>query len=189
MKTTIYMVRHAESPHIFGEERTRGLSDEGFKAAGKVADLLESEAIHLVCSSSSTRAKQTVQPLAERKQLPIIEYEELRERPIKGLDDKAPWDELVKAIEKSFTDHDFVLDGGESTREAQNRSIPIIDQLLDDYKGSNIVVGTHGNIMTIIMNYYDSSYGFEFWKSTSKPDIYKMTFDHKQLLHVERIWN
>jgi 2,3-bisphosphoglycerate-dependent phosphoglycerate mutase len=85
---------------------------------------------------------------------------------------KAPWDEILQAIEKSFIDLDFALEGGESTRQAQNRAIPIIEKLLEEHRGKNIVIGTHGNIMTIIMNYCDKKYGFEFWNSTSKPDIY-----------------
>jgi 2,3-bisphosphoglycerate-dependent phosphoglycerate mutase len=188
MKTQLYMIRHAESPFVFGEERTRGLSEEGFQAAKKVADILESEEIHCIVSSSYVRAKQTVEYLAERKGLPIIEYDELRERPIKGLDYKAPWEELLKAIEKSFSDHDFSLEGGENTKQAQQRAIPVILELLKEYEGKGIAIGTHGNIMTIIMNYFDNTYGFDFWNSTSKPDIYRMTFQDGQFMKVDRMW-
>ncbi|WP_159880974.1 histidine phosphatase family protein [Paenibacillus puerhi] len=188
MKTTIFMIRHAESPFVFGEERSRGLSESGFQAAMKVADMLDSVDIHGIVSSTYERAKQTVQFLAERKNLPIIEYEELRERPIKGLDYKSSWEELLKAIEKSFVDMDYALDGGESTRQAQQRAIPIVQELLEEYKGKNIAIGTHGNIMTIIMNFFDNKYGYDFWNSTSKPDIYRMTFVEGQLQKIDRLW-
>ncbi|KKO51716.1 histidine phosphatase family protein [Paenibacillus sp. DMB20] len=188
MKTNIFMVRHAESPFVFGEEQTRGLSDEGFRDAVKVADLLEVEDIHIVASSTYARAKQTVQFLAERKGLPIIEFEELRERAIKGLNYKAPWEELLIAIDRSFTDLDFALEGGESTRKAQERAVPVIMDLLEKNNGKNIVLGTHGNIMTIVMHYFDRNYGFEFWNSTSKPDIYRMTFIKGQLQGIDRLW-
>jgi len=188
MKTTIYMVRHAESPYAFGQEKTRGLSEEGFEAARKIANLLTDVSIDHIVSSSYTRAIQTVQCLADGKGLPIVSYEELRERPIKGLGYEAPWEELMKAIEQSFIDHDYALEGGETTKEAQLRAIPVIEHLLREYKGKNVVVGTHGGIMTIIMNYYDRSYGYEFWNQTSKPDIYKMTFDQNRLECVDRLW-
>jgi 2,3-bisphosphoglycerate-dependent phosphoglycerate mutase len=189
MATTIYMVRHAESPFVFGQEKSRGLSEEGLIDAKRVAELLDDVDVDYIASSAYTRAIQTVQYLADRKNLHIIEYEDLRERPIKGLDYKAPWGELLRAIEKSFIDLDFALEGGESTRQAQNRAIPIIEKLLEEQRGKNIVIGTHGNIMTIIMNYYDKTYGFEFWNSTSKPDIYKMTFIDNQLQRIDRVWN
>lgn len=189
MKTAIYMVRHAESPFIFGQEKTRGLSEEGLADSKRVCNLLEDVEFDCIVSSTYTRAIQTVQYLAESKGLSIIEFEELRERPIKGLDYKAPWEDLLKAIEASFVDIDFALEGGESTREAQKRSIPLIENLLKEYRGKNIVIGTHGNIMTIIMNYYNTNYGFDFWNSTSKPDIYKMAFFDNQLESIERIWD
>jgi 2,3-bisphosphoglycerate-dependent phosphoglycerate mutase len=189
METTIYMVRHAESPFVFGQEKSRGLSEEGLIDAKRVAELLDDVDVDYMASSAYTRAMQTVQYLADRKNLHIIEYEDLRERPIKALDYKAPWGELLRAIEKSFIDLDFALEGGESTRQAQNRAIPIIENLLEEHSGKNIVIGTHGNIMTIIMNYYDKKYGFEFWNSTSKPDIYKMIFIDNRLQRIDRVWN
>jgi 2,3-bisphosphoglycerate-dependent phosphoglycerate mutase len=189
MNTTIYMVRHAESPFIFGQEKERGLSEEGLADSKRIAKLFDDIEINCMVSSSYTRAIQTVQYLAHKKKLPIVEYEELRERQIKGLDYKAPWEQLLKAIERSFEDIDFSLDGGESTMKAQQRAIPIIEKLLREYEGKNIVIGTHGNIMTIIMNYYNKEYGFNFWNSTSKPDIYKMTFKSKELINIERMWD
>lgn len=189
MQTTIYMIRHAESPFVFGEEKTRGLSKEGLEKSKKVAEIFEDIDVDLIASSSYIRAIQTVEYLANKRNLPISKFEELRERPIKGLDYKLPWDELVKAIEKSFDDIDYSLRGGESTREAQERSIPIMEKLLNEFKGKSIVIGTHGNIMTIIMNYYNKEYGFNFWNSTSMPDIYKLSFVSNELKNVERLWN
>ncbi|WP_223068332.1 histidine phosphatase family protein [Paenibacillus caui] len=189
MKTTIYMVRHAESPFRFGQEQTRGLSEEGWAASMKVADVLSGIKVDYIASSSYARAVQTLQYLAEQKGLPIIQYEELRERPIKGLEHEADWAEILKGIEESFVNIDFALEGGESTREAQARSIPVIETMLEEYRGKNIVIGTHGNIMTIILNYYHSAFGYEFWKRSSMPDIYKLTFDQNQLESVERIWD
>lgn len=188
MKTIIYMVRHAESPFEYGQERTRGLSPEGFEEAKRVVEFFKDVDVHYMASSSYTRAKQTIQYLAEHKSLDILEYEELIERPIKGLEYKATWEVLDEAIRRSFIDKDFALEGGETTRAAQKRSIPIVEKLLEEQQGKTIVIGTHGNIMTIVMNYYDEQYGYDFWNSTSKPDIYKMTFDRNQLERVERVW-
>ncbi|WP_054028406.1 histidine phosphatase family protein [Bacillus sp. FJAT-28004] len=188
MNTVIYMVRHAESPFEFGQERTRGLSVEGIAAAKQVAEVLSEVDIHYMASSPYTRAMQTIQYLAELKSMNIVEYEELVERPIKGLDYKAPWDVLYEGIRTSFTDKDFALEGGETTRSAEQRAIPVIERILVEHRGENVIIGTHGNIMTIIMNHYDDKYGFDFWNTTSKPDIYKMTFNQNQLEHVQRMW-
>ena len=39
--------------------------------------------------------------------------------------------------------------------------------------------------MTLMMNYFDEKYDFEFLMNTSKPDIYKMEFNEEQLMNVE----
>jgi len=77
---------------------------------------------------------------------------------------------------------------GGTTRQAQAMAIPKILQLLTDYKGKKIAIGTHGNIMTIILNYFDKSYGYDFLMQTSKPDIYKVEFQDTELVRVERLW-
>lgn len=187
MTTNIYMVRHAESPFIFGQERTRGLSAEGEADAKKVAELMLLEKVDVIVSSPFVRSIKTIEEIATARNLEIEQFEELRERMIKG-DYKLSWDEVELAIEKSFSDKDYCLPGGETTKQAQERAIPIVKQLLKEYKGGNIVVGTHGNIMTIIMNYFDEQYGYKFWKSTSKPDVFKLIFKDDQLIEVKRIW-
>ena len=188
MMTTIYMVRHAESPFVFGQERTRGLSVEGKTDARKVADLMLEEKVDVMVSSPFVRSVKTIEEIATNLSLEIELIEELRERMIKG-DYELPWEEVKPAIEKSFLDKDYCLPGGETTKQAQERAIPIIKRLLKEYEGKNIVIGTHGNIMTIMMNFFNDQYGYDFWLNTSKPDIYKLRFNGCDLKDVERIWD
>ncbi|MBG9791564.1 hypothetical protein ABD76_03160 [Paenibacillus dendritiformis] len=35
---------------------------------------------------------------------------------------------------------------------------------------------------------FDSGYGYDFWKDTSMPDIYRCTFRGENLAEVERLW-
>jgi len=188
MKTTLYMVRHAESTYAHGQERTRGLSEEGWKAAARVAEIFAEIEVHFMASSPYARAKQTIQLIAERKSLVIAEYEELAERLIAGPDRHEPWDVVKEAIRRSFDDKDFALEGGESTLRAQRRALPVILKLLGEHRGQRIVIGTHGNIMTIILNHFDERYGFEFWQAATQPDIYKLTFEGDRLERVDRLW-
>lgn len=181
------MIRHAESPFIFGEERTRKLSKDGGIDAEKVAKLMHSEKIDVIVSSPFARSIQTIEAIAATRNLEIMLFEELRERMIKG-DYQLSWEEVEPAIKKSFEDKDYCLPGGETTRQAQERAIPVIKQILNEYGGKSIVIGTHGNIMTIIMNYFDENYGYDFWASTSKPDIYKLIFSDEKLFKVKRTW-
>lgn len=187
MTTNFYMVRHAESPFIFGKERTRKLSAEGELDAKKVAEIMLTKQVDVIVSSPFARSILTIEEIATTRKIKIELFEELRERMIKG-NYNLPWEEVEPAIKKSFTDKDYCLPGGETTRQAQERAIPIIKKIIKEHCGKNIVVGTHGNIMTIIMNYFDDQYGYDFWACTSKPDIYQLVFSDDKLSEVKRIW-
>lgn len=135
-------------------------------------------------SSSYTRAIQTIEPLANQSE--IIIYDELSEKRLKGPYklEKAKIDEAIK---NSFIDINFMLDGGESTKDAQERSIPIIKEILYNDALQTVAIGTHGNILTAILNYFNSSIGFNFWKNSTKPDIYKVEFNGEKLISIDRI--
>lgn len=67
MITTIYMIRHAESPFEYGQERMRGLSEEGFVNAKRIAGIFTDIDVHYIASSPYVRAKQTIQSIADNK--------------------------------------------------------------------------------------------------------------------------
>lgn len=189
MKTYIYMVRHAVSPFILGDERERGLSDKGHMDAYRIKEILAEEEITHFVSSPYRRAIDTIKYLADAANKEIELHEELRERAIATMEIEISEQEILQGIRTSFTDKSFKMSDGESTLEAQERAIPIVKQLIQQHKGGRIVLGTHGNIMTIILNYFNREYGYEFFEQTTKPDIYKLEFDELELTQVVRIWD
>jgi len=60
---------------------------------------------------------------------------------------------------------------------------------LERFKGKNIVVGSHGNLIALIMNYFDKQYDLNFWRGLDMPDIYKLSFDKTVLKEVVKIWH
>ncbi|MED1058961.1 histidine phosphatase family protein [Bacillus mycoides] len=180
--TTIYFVRHAHSTYT-KEERERPLSDKGHIDADNVIHLLKEEHIDVVISSPYKRAIQTVQGIANTYNLSIQLEEDLRER----LLSKEPVTAFNDAIQKVWEDWTFAYEGGESNDVAQRRAVLCMQNILGKYKGKNIVIGTHGNIMVLLMNYFDSKYDFQFWKTLHMPDVYKLTFDNNRFISAERI--
>lgn len=51
-----------------------------------------------------------------------------------------------------------------------------------------VAIGIHGNIMALIMGRYDKRFDLAFWKRTTKPDIYRLTFTGSTLTAVDRLW-
>lgn len=184
VKTILYFVRHAVSEFIEGKERTRGLSEQGKKDAEIIRAILRFEDIDEYVSSPYERSIETIRLAAidQRKQIHI--EEDLRERKIGDF-----WPATFnEAKHKVFEDFKFSFPGGESSEEAQKRAIEAIRRVIERYKGKKIVVGTHGDIMTLMLNYFDNRYGYTFWESTSMPDIYKLRLEENQIVNVKRIW-
>ncbi|PHD57418.1 histidine phosphatase family protein [Bacillus toyonensis] len=180
--TTIYFVRHAHLTYT-KEERERPLSEKGHCDAENVTRLLKDGHIDVVISSPYKRAIQTVQGIANTYNVSIQIEEDLRERLLSS----EPLEDFNDAIENVWEDWTFAYEGGESNDVAQKRAILCMQNILEKYKGKNIVIGTHGNIMVLLMNYFDSKYDFQFWKTIQIPDVYKLTFDNNSFISAERI--
>lgn len=110
MITTIYMVRHAESPYDEGDERTRGLTAKGKLDIEKVTKLLIDEGIDIIISSPYSRAVLSVEGLAQHLNLEIETFEDLRERQFASdyiID-------LMSNIRNNFYNPEYALPVGES---------------------------------------------------------------------------
>ncbi|MBM7663757.1 2,3-bisphosphoglycerate-dependent phosphoglycerate mutase [Solibacillus kalamii] len=181
--TNLYFVRHAHSIYT-PNELNRPLSERGFDGATIVTKLLKTEEIGIVVSSPYKRAVQTVKGIAEYINTEVEILDGFKERTLTTV----PANDFNLAITKVWEDYSFSWEGGESNIVAQKRGVETTLNILEKYKGENVVIGTHGNIMVLIMNFFDSQYDFSFWQNLDMPDIYKLTFNGKVLRNVEKIW-
>ena len=182
MQTNIYFVRHAHSTYTPDELR-RPLSPKGCLDAERITERLKHEGIDYVLASPYKRAIQTVQGIADWIGAEIMMEESFRERQLA----KEPVDDFDQAVTKLWQNPAFSYEGGESNLMAQKRGVDAIIHVLQTYKGKNIVIGTHGNIMVLIMNHFDSRYGYSFWKGLAMPDVYRLTFEGLKLKEVKRM--
>ncbi|MFB6364067.1 histidine phosphatase family protein [Paenibacillus elgii] len=185
--TIVYFVRHAESLYIAGKDRSRGLTDKGKADAIKVKDMLLHEPIDLLISSPYERAVLTIRELADHLRKPIVPEEDLRERQVSGEDFFLSKDRFIQSKKQLYDDPTLAFPGGESSQQAQERAVKVLTRYLEQYSGRSIVVGTHGDIMTLMLNYFNPAYHFDFWESTTMPDIYKLEFQGKALSNVTRL--
>ncbi|MBT2691658.1 histidine phosphatase family protein [Bacillus sp. ISL-55] len=187
MKTEVYFVRHAHSVFSLEHEETRELSEKGWRDAEKITEILSHENINHIISSSYVRAKQTVEGLADLLDLEIEIDSRFRERDLAARNHQ--FENPEEAMQMVFSNPVFKYPGGESNHEVQQRGIDGLRDTIKKYKGKKIAIGIHGNIMTCTMNYFDKKYDFEFWKKTTKPDIYKLIInDRFELISCERLW-
>jgi 2,3-bisphosphoglycerate-dependent phosphoglycerate mutase len=183
MNTNIYFVRHAHSTYT-PDELSRPLSARGLKDAEPVTKLLLGENVTQVISSPYKRASQTVDGIARLLGINILIDEGFRERKLAD----SSVDNFDEAVIKAWESFDFSLPGGETGYSAQIRGVKALKDILVEYCGENIVIGTHGNIMVLIMNHYDKRYDYDFWSNLNMPDIYKLSFENGRLMEVKHIW-
>ncbi|WP_044337888.1 histidine phosphatase family protein [Rossellomorea aquimaris] len=181
MKTFLYFIRHAHSVYT-PDELNRPLSERGKRDAERITDKLKKEKIEVVCSSPYRRAIQTVEGLVVDKDKEIILLDGLKER----LLSTKPVEDFDSAICKVWKCPSFAFQGGESNLLAQKRGVSATFSLLNTYRGKRVAVGTHGNLMVLVLNHFDKRFDYDFWKNLEMPDVYRLTFDHERLVDVEK---
>lgn len=187
MYTYIYFVRHGDSPKE-GDERTRGLTEQGILDAKRITSILIQEEVDTVVSSPYLRAIQTVEKVAQHIGKDVLVMEDLKERIFTSKNHRISDKELIPLLERSFSEPNYALEGGESNADCQKRAIRSIKELLENYRGKRVAIGTHGAVMTLVMQHFDSHYDLNFLHSTSKPDIYRMKFKENSLVDIKRLW-
>lgn len=184
MKTNVFLVRHAHSVYT-PDELHRPLSERGVSDAKKVTEQLKGEGITVCISSPYQRAIQTIEGISQVKNLKIIIEEDFRERLLSG----TPVEDFASAMNKVWETPSFCFEGGESNLVAQERGVRALHKVINKYTGENIVIGTHGNIMILIMNYFDPSFDFTAWQQLDMPDIYKLSFNDAELIEITSVWS
>lgn len=171
----VYLVRHCSAT---GQEPGAKLTDMGHQQAVELTTFFKDIKIDHIISSPFARAQHSIQPTAQLKNISITIDENLAERTL-STSNLPNWLEL---LEETFTDFDLKLDGGESSREATNRALKVVNE-----SPNNSVLVTHGNLMCLILKHFDDSVGFQEWKSLSNPDVYSLTIVNNKST-IEQLW-
>jgi 2,3-bisphosphoglycerate-dependent phosphoglycerate mutase len=175
----LFLVRHCEST---GQEASAPLTAVGQSQAVLLADHLETQGVELLVSSPYTRAQQSIALLAQRLGLPVEIDPRLAERVLSAV----PLEHWREAIQQTFEDLDLTWPGGESSRTAMARGRAAIDALLTR-PVRVLVVMTHGNLMTLLLRSFETSFGFQAWERLSNPDVYCLEMDAARV-QVTRTW-
>lgn len=180
--STFYLIRHAHAD--WKPDENRPLSVRGKRDAIQVAELFSRYRIDIIYSSPYRRAIQTVGPLAARLNLPIQVVSELRERNLGYAEDC----DFNNAVQATWRDPGFSHPGGESNKVAQQRGVSIVNKIQQQYPGTHIVLSTHGNLMALVMQYFDPEIDLAFWKSLTMPDVYRLDIQQEGFVQIERLW-
>ncbi|MGG5739652.1 MULTISPECIES: histidine phosphatase family protein [Bacillus cereus group] len=176
----IIIIRHCSAT---GQERNAELTNVGRDQANNLATFLIENNLQIghIISSPFVRAIDSIRPYARQANLPIQEDERLAERILSNV----PMDDWMQKLESTFTNIDIAFSGGESTKQATDRAISLIQEVLKLEHDTTLLV-THGNLLTLILKHFDHTIGFDEWKTLTNPDIYEIKLDEQSI--IKRLW-
>ena len=177
-----YVVRHAHA--VWTPDEDRPLSAEGKKDALRVADVLCRLPIAGIYSSPYRRAVETVQPLADRLNLATTIEADLRERTL-GNPRRATG--FLSAVKQTWDDPAFAYPGGEANAVAQRRGVAVVERLAAGCDKGHVVLSTHGTLMALVLQHFDSCVDFIFWKTLTMPDIYALRLEGSSV-SIDHLW-
>ncbi|AZU60349.1 histidine phosphatase family protein [Neobacillus mesonae] len=180
MGKKVYVVRHCEAA---GQPSESPLTGRGIQQAKELAGFFEDVKVDRIISSPFVRAIQSIEPTAEQKGIKLETDQRLSERVLSTLD-LTDWLDRLKA---AFDDLDLKIEGGESSREAMNRAVSVLEDVLQ-CEAENTVIVSHGNLIALLLKYYQPDFGFEQWKNLSNPDVFLLKIDQNNKVSVERLW-
>lgn len=172
MGTKIYLIRHGEvedsNPRRYNGHRDVPLSANGVAQLKRLAAFLSSEELkagraegekhselQAVYCSGLSRAGRSAEIIAEPFGLEPIVVDGLKERSF-GEWEGMTFDEIAEKWPDAFNAWAadplrFSPIGGESTLETRDRVMPAFNKLVNDHKGDEIAVVSHGGVTRVIL--------------------------------------
>ncbi|WP_409344428.1 histidine phosphatase family protein [Paenibacillus sp. MBLB4367] len=175
----LYLVRHCKAE---GQEPGAKLTAEGLRQAQELAAFFAEIRVGAVIASPFTRAVQTAEPLCLQRELVCERDDRLQERVLSTAD----YPDWMEKLKQTYLDPDLAFEGGESSRDAAERGAGAIKDALAREEG-DIVLVTHGALLSLMINRFNPGFGFEEWKRLSNPDVYRLTFGGGTC-DVRRLW-
>jgi 2,3-bisphosphoglycerate-dependent phosphoglycerate mutase len=177
----IYLIRHCKAE---GQAPEAGLAPEGCLQAEQLVGFFASRPVDFIISSPYERAVSTIRPLAEAQGIVVQTDERLRERVLSG----GELDQWMDKLKQTFVDLDLKFAGGESSRDAIDRGMAVIREMIGRLE-NDIVMVTHGNLMSLLlMQVGDGNFGFNEWRSLTNPDVFELSIIDREVEQVSRIW-
>jgi 2,3-bisphosphoglycerate-dependent phosphoglycerate mutase len=175
---TLYLVRHAQSaPTHDLPDPQWPLSDRGHAQARELGRLLGELDIHEVHSSPYRRCRDTIAPFVTSAAVPLHEHGDLRERKVAhGIIDNFP-----EVWQRSWDDFSYALPGCESSHSTQTRVHAAVLDICARAAGTNLVINSHGNALSLLINRIDPRFHIERATAMRNPDMFRLHYRRGKL--------
>ena len=181
MRTTLYLLRHAESlPSDDVAEPDWPLSPRGQSQARALCPILSKLGISAIYSSPYPRALETVRPFAELRGKPVQRVDALAERGLTS--ERLSAQQWTAALARCWSEPRFAWPGGESNWDCRQRVAESVGRLVTAHQGERVLIASHGNALALFMGTLDSGFGYEAWRALRNPDLYRVEYQGSQAI-------
>jgi len=158
----LILIRHGETEWnargLYQGQLDSPLTGEGLAQAERLGERMRRHSpIAALYASDLARTHATAAPTSLALGLEIVSEPDLGERGygiFQGVDKSAIQDKYPEEYAAHLTaDPDYIIPGGESTRQFHTRVVAALDRLGQRYRGKQIAVVTHGGVLTAIFNH------------------------------------
>lgn len=154
----LYLIRHGQTEwNIDGKIQGKTdipLNHTGIHQAELLSKAMDQNPVTAVFSSPLKRACQTAEIVADRKKLPVILIDELREVDF-GLWEGLTWETIEERFREDFIKWDqnpvkHTPTGGEKRESCKKRCAMAISRILNQAKG-DVAIVAHGGILVFVV--------------------------------------
>jgi probable phosphomutase (TIGR03848 family) len=173
--TTLFLIRHGltavTGSRLYGRTRGIHLDERGRRQAAALVDRFDRVRLTALYSSPLERCVETLEPLANARGLEIRTSNALIEmdagtwtgRTLPSLRRTKLWDTVQRTPSR------FHFPAGESFVEAESRLLDDIEQIATRHPRGRVVVGTHGDLVRMLIAHYAGAHLDQFQRVTVDP--------------------
>lgn len=150
----IYFVRHGQTDwnleqKMQGGESEKDLNETGIEQAKQACEKIKNLKYDIIIRSPMKRVEQTTNIINERKKVPIIIDERLRERKLGKLEGHI----VTEEIENNIWDYElnYNIQGGENLHDFEKRILEFIQEIKQKYNDKTILVVAHGGVAKLLI--------------------------------------
>jgi len=129
-------------------------------------------------------------PLTEqgRKQaLSLVDFFKHKDRLGERVLSTVSFEDWRDKLKQSFDDFDLVFEGGESHSAGMERAKALLEDVLCAQE-ENILLVSHGNMTTLLMRYFNESFGYDCLMEMTNPDVFEIVVSDEKAI-LKRIWD
>lgn len=162
------------------------LSEAGRSRARKLAELLLPYKPEIIVSSIEPKARETASILAENLSLHVRTHEGLHEHDRNS----SPYysrEEFQERVRELFKMPDALVFGEETATQALVRFREAIDSILKSYEDHNIVIVSHGTVISLFVAWLTGCNGYALWQELGLPSFVALDMQSRVLLKTENL--